>query len=248
MLSWLWCWCKGSHSPFGLTQSQSAQTQASYMQDPPLTAQWLLIVFTAVRWGFLHSTFLRFQGFKTNINLLTAWIDVHSPKFHFSPVHKDLVFIVSFKNGLGFQKQLMKMPTVDDNTFLGHGKCSKCSYQVVTLDNCFLGILKGIGKCLASNFRWIYPWKSWHLTASSGELCHVWLFATPRTVAWQAYLYIGFFRQEYWSEYTIPFSRGSSPPRDQSWVSCIAGRFFIIWATREALFHLSWLLRRFFAF
>ena len=25
----------------------------------------------------------------------------------------------------------------------------------------------------------------------------------------------------------IPFSRGSSPPRDQTWVSCIAGRFYI---------------------
>ena len=32
----------------------------------------------------------------------------------------------------------------------------------------------------------------------------------------------------------ILFSRGSSPPRDQTWVSCIAGRFFAIWATREA--------------
>ena len=32
----------------------------------------------------------------------------------------------------------------------------------------------------------------------------------------------------------IPFSRGSSQPRDQTWVSCIAGRFFTIWATREA--------------
>ena len=26
----------------------------------------------------------------------------------------------------------------------------------------------------------------------------------------------------------IPFSRGSSQPRDQTWVSCIAGRFFTI--------------------
>ena len=34
----------------------------------------------------------------------------------------------------------------------------------------------------------------------------------------------------------ISFSRGSSWPRDQTWVSCIAGRFFIIWATREAPF------------
>ena len=32
----------------------------------------------------------------------------------------------------------------------------------------------------------------------------------------------------------IPFSRGSSRPRNQTWVSCIAGRFFTIWATREA--------------
>ena len=31
----------------------------------------------------------------------------------------------------------------------------------------------------------------------------------------------------------IFFSRGSSWPRDRTWVSCIAGRLFIIWATRE---------------
>ena len=33
----------------------------------------------------------------------------------------------------------------------------------------------------------------------------------------------------------IPFSRGSSRPTDWTWVSCIVGRFFTIWATREAL-------------
>ena len=31
----------------------------------------------------------------------------------------------------------------------------------------------------------------------------------------------------------IPFSRGSSPPRDRTWVSCIAGGSFTIWATKE---------------
>ena len=31
----------------------------------------------------------------------------------------------------------------------------------------------------------------------------------------------------------IPFSRESSLPRDQTWFSCTAGRFFTIWATRE---------------
>ena len=32
----------------------------------------------------------------------------------------------------------------------------------------------------------------------------------------------------------IPSSRGSSQPRDQTWVSCIAARSFTIWAMREA--------------
>ena len=32
----------------------------------------------------------------------------------------------------------------------------------------------------------------------------------------------------------VPFSRGSSQPRDQTQVCCIAGGFFTSWATREA--------------
>ena len=31
----------------------------------------------------------------------------------------------------------------------------------------------------------------------------------------------------------IPFSRGSFQSRDWTWVSCIAGEFFTVWATRE---------------
>ena len=33
---------------------------------------------------------------------------------------------------------------------------------------------------------------------------------------------------------TISFSGGSSQPRSRTWVSCITGRFFTNWATREA--------------
>ena len=41
----------------------------------------------------------------------------------------------------------------------------------------------------------------------------------------------------------ISFSRESSRPRDQTWVSCIAGRHSTVWATREALwFNKGWLL------
>ena len=32
----------------------------------------------------------------------------------------------------------------------------------------------------------------------------------------------------------VPFSRGSSQPRNRNWVSCIAGRFFTNWGTGEA--------------
>ena len=37
----------------------------------------------------------------------------------------------------------------------------------------------------------------------------------------------------------IPFSRGSSWLRDPTQVSCMAGRFFTFWATREARSHLA---------
>ena len=45
----------------------------------------------------------------------------------------------------------------------------------------------------------------------------------------------GFSRQEYWSGLPFPSPGGSSWPRDRTQVSCIAGRRFNLWATREAL-------------
>ena len=39
----------------------------------------------------------------------------------------------------------------------------------------------------------------------------------------------------------MPFSRGSSWPRDWTWVSCTAAVFFTIWATREAQSILSYI-------
>ena len=47
----------------------------------------------------------------------------------------------------------------------------------------------------------------------------------PTDVAHKAPLAMEFPRQEW---VAIPFSRGSSPPRDLTQVSCIAGRFFTI--------------------
>ena len=60
------------------------------------------------------------------------------------------------------------------------------------------------------------------------SLSRVQLFVTPRTVAYQAPLSMGFSRQRYWSGFAISLSRGSSPPRDQTRVSHIAGRHFTV--------------------
>ena len=65
-------------------------------------------------------------------------------------------------------------------------------------------------------------------------LSHVQLFATPWTVSYQVPPSMEFSRQEYWSG--ISFSRGSSRPRDRTWVSRIAGRCFTIWATGKPHF------------
>ena len=60
----------------------------------------------------------------------------------------------------------------------------------------------------------------------------VWHWVTPWTVACQAPLFI--FQARIFEWLDISFSRGSSWSRDQTRVSCIAGRFLTIWATREA--------------
>ena len=78
-----------------------------------------------------------------------------------------------------------------------------------------------------------------HLICVQSLSC-VWLFATLWTVTHQALLSMGFSRQEW---VAIPFSRDPfSRPRNRTQVSCIAGRFFTIWASREAPFSLNYLL------
>ena len=50
-----------------------------------------------------------------------------------------------------------------------------------------------------------------------------------------------FSRQEYWSGLPFPSpGDGSSRPRDRTWVSWTAGRFFTVWAVREAPLHFTW--------
>ena len=68
------------------------------------------------------------------------------------------------------------------------------------------------------------------------SLSGVWLFVTTWTVAHQVPLSMKFSRQEYWSG--LPFPSPGDLPKDWTWVSCIAGKFFTAWATRVAHFTL----------
>ena len=56
----------------------------------------------------------------------------------------------------------------------------------------------------------------------------VWTFVIPQTSV------LGILQATILEWVAISFSRGSSWPRDWSLVSCIAGRFFTLWAIREA--------------
>ena len=58
-------------------------------------------------------------------------------------------------------------------------------------------------------------------------------FETPWTAARQAPLPMGILQARILEWVAMPSSRGSSQPWDKTQVSCIVGRLFIVWATRE---------------
>ena len=107
-----------------------------------------------------------------------------------------------------------------------------------------------------SFFVWLYPTVCMCCVLS--HFSHVQLFATLWTVACQAPLSLGFPRQEHWSGLPFPSPDDLSYPRPLHWQvdslpgkprifptqgsnPClpIAGRFFTVWATREApIYHI----------
>ena len=72
---------------------------------------------------------------------------------------------------------------------------------------------------------WVCVWRSFR---------HVRLFATPWTVTCQGSPVHRIFQARILEWVAIPFSRGSSQPRDWTQVSHIPAEFFIFSATREA--------------
>ena len=101
------------------------------------------------------------------------------------------------------------------NTYMKHT-------PVCGLENKWVNICDGF--IITSNVvSWTWKWKS-QVTSC--------LTVTPWTIARQAPLPMGILQARILEWVAISFSRGSSQPRDQTRVFCIAGRLFTLWATK----------------
>ena len=67
------------------------------------------------------------------------------------------------------------------------------------------------------------------------SLSRVRLFVTPWTCSPPGSSIHGILQARILEWVAMSFSRGSFQPRDRTWVSCITGRCFTVWTTREAL-------------
>ena len=94
------------------------------------------------------------------------------------------------------------------------------------------GTLESWKSCPRMNRQnWIHT--VWGMCAVCLVLSPVQLFVTPWTIAHQAPLSMKILQARILEWFAMPSSRGSSQPKDRTQVSCIAGRFFTVWATRK---------------
>ena len=75
---------------------------------------------------------------------------------------------------------------------------------------------------------WLSVYVPWKVKAEVAQLCLTLCDPVDYTVH-------GILQARILEWVAVPFSRGSSQPRDRTQVSHIAGRFFTSWATRESL-------------
>ena len=104
-----------------------------------------------------------------------------------------------------------------------------CDHHLLYCSNLELNLqyLRGMPVCLIS--LWIpSEWMKVLVAQSCLTLCNPMDYSPPGSSV------LGALWARILKWVTIPFSRGSSQPRNQTWVSLIAGRFFTSWATREA--------------
>ena len=118
-------------------------------------------------------------------------------------------------------------PTQESKWDLLH--CRQILYQTTLQILQFL-LLKYYQMSLIFFLSYFYVCMCVLVTQSCLNLCN-----PMNCIAHQTPLSMGIFQVRILEWIAIPFSRGSSQPRDRTLVSCFAGRFFTIWASREAL-------------
>ena len=146
------------------------------------------------------------------------------------------------------------------------GKCLKTSKFYTVLKIPTLGRQWSLLSFRKSRIRWLLTWSlshvrlfatPWTIQSMEFSRSEYWvgslfllrgIFPTqgsnPGLLHWRQILYQlshqGSPRILEWV--AMPFSRGSSWPRYQTQVFCTGGRFFTVWATREAQFNYSWFI------
>ena len=99
--------------------------------------------------------------------------------------------------------------------------------------NCILYVCWGLVSVLSGIPSGEQGGEVWTRFSSVAQSCPTLL--TPWTVAHQGPLSREILQARILEWVAMPFSRGSSQPRDWTQISCIADGFFTLWATREAL-------------
>ena len=153
------------------------------------------------------------------INRLKTCLSGHSPL-----IYRHVIFQCGchLKNSVVIQTCL-QLHGWHKNNPLVLGCCVPGWYTsyLLRLLKCLLRTCFVLDPCLVLSEKW----KSLRCV----QLC-----VTPWTVTYQAPLFMGILQARILQWVGIPFSRWFSQSRDWTQVSCIAGGFFTIWATREA--------------
>ena len=125
---------------------------------------------------------------------------------------------------------LISCPLIFIDPFFIH--ITSFSHVVFDIDSILLLIMRKIawikGACIRYRFHFTFNYEENSLDKGARLLSwQVWLFATVWTVAHQAPLFMAFSGHTQILKWVaISSSRGSSPIRDRTHVSCLAGGFF----------------------
>ena len=162
-----------------------------------------------------------------------TWLSTHTCTTQLYLTHRE--YTILYSHYLGHSGSLVSYLFRETTTLSHHpaAAAAKSLQLCPTLCNPIDGSPPGspIPRILQAR---ILEWVGISFSKKVKSLSCVRLFAALWSIAHQAPLSMGFSRQEYWTGLPFPSSQRSSQSRDRTQLSCIAGRCFNLWATREA--------------